>query len=99
MARLGGNGIRAWAEDVNEYGLTWDDWSSAAGLPPTDMGYAAPRHYPRERQAWMRGEDPTDWRSARELARSLCDAFAVLHENEATIAYVTKRLNAGPELL
>ena len=42
--------------EKNKEGLTWAEWSAAAGLPPTAEAAFA----------WRAGEDPTEWRASKE---------------------------------
>ena len=61
-------------EKVNAEGLTWSEWAYAAGVREPVMhgvwdaytshwvpGYAY--LFRKERRAWRKGEDPTEWRA------------------------------------
>ena len=49
----------------NEYGLTAAEWLRAAGVPAWSWENQT-RHAKELRDAWLRGEDPTDWRAEGE---------------------------------
>lgn len=63
--------IRALADRskrINKEGLTWAEWCAAAGIESriasfseTSEGQLAAFH-----AAWQAGEDPTEWRAARQ---------------------------------
>lgn len=52
----------------NRNGLTWYDWKEAAGVMGGDWASQLSKVFPKESKAWRNGEDPTEWKAAREHA-------------------------------
>ena len=49
-------------EATNVEGLTWEEWSYAAGLSPDFVLAPSTEVLYERRNAWRAGEDPTEWR-------------------------------------
>jgi hypothetical protein len=65
---------------VNSEGLTWPEWAYAAAVPEPVYGWVPlegqdprcdhgvrgkARFFRKERAAWRRGEDPSEWRKEK----------------------------------
>jgi hypothetical protein len=58
---------------MNREGLTWPEWTRAAGieLRPCSFSETSEGQLAAFRQAWLDGEDPTEWRAALAAARKV----------------------------
>jgi hypothetical protein len=59
---------------VNSEGLTWEEWKNAVGISGAQV-------WPKHKEAWRQGEDPSDWRASEAAEKSKSK-----HEENAALA-------------